>query len=234
MHIPKTGGTSVEHWANARHLSLKTVHETRCATLATSTCGSFFYGNSSHCGSTSKKHCVTAAAAAHADPSETTFCTVRDVVSRAVSTFNYRVGKQDCSTGVQRNKLNRWLWDVYLHGKRGVADVDNHDRPQVEFAAFCDHVLCFDRLAQDFAHLTRDARLLPGRSGEPLSRPADTFWRRPSNHTRVSTFFNLPQIRQISSVRQSTCTTAHLTPKVRGALLRAFANDTALYERTCM
>ena len=81
------------------------------------------------------RHCADAYATAHADPLETTFTVVREVVSRAVSSYNFRnarnPAKHNCTTPREVAHLEGWIDSVLLHRHaNGMGDIDNHDVPQ--------------------------------------------------------------------------------------------------------
>ena len=156
VHIPKTGGTAIEAWARKHRVSFHSAHEHQYKGCCSSLIRASSYNNSPddvlHHGATSRRHCLSLYSQSHADPGEETFCFVRDVLARAVSTYNMRAGK--ARPGCDQHRLNKWLVDTYL--LRG--DVDNHDKPQAAFVELCERTLCYERLQSDFSALLASMR----------------------------------------------------------------------------
>jgi len=233
VHIPKTGGTSIEAWAFKHHIRLHTRHQHgKCPSLLSALCNTThkpFFGNSTSCGSNSNRHCVQSYAAAFADPEEQTFSVVREPLARAVSTFNMRQGRNmKCSP----EKLASYIRNIYLHGSPGRGDPDNHDRPQVEFAAVSERILCFDRLQQDFTQLLRHAHQLAEPTGLDLPFLAPLL---PFNLSEraVDRFFALPHSHAGTHHVQGNCSVADLPGGLRDELLARFSADAALHRRVC-
>uniref|UniRef100_A0A7S0JCP8 Uncharacterized protein n=1 Tax=Calcidiscus leptoporus TaxID=127549 RepID=A0A7S0JCP8_9EUKA len=233
-HVPKTGGSSIGAWGYKHKIRFSTKHVSHCASNNNRSCAGNWFANSTRCGAVSIRHCVSSYAAAHADPAEQTFSFVRDVVSRAVSSYNFRTplaksGPDKC----RRQELARWIAGKYLHHVPGDGDDDNHDEPQSSFAAVSELVFCFERLQADFTELMRRARKLAAPTGldlpflgprgrvVPLTAAADA-----DKLTALPHFSGAP-------FEASRCTVADLPDALGQELRTRYAEDHELHQRVC-
>ncbi len=133
IHIPKTGGTSVEdqgkmhgvHWG--RHNQINTDTKSTCS----------FWHVPGRQDSTNIK---------------TTFCVVRDPYDRIKSEYGHR-NKKTREEHITPENFNHFVKENLREAKRN-SDVNNcHLRPQTEYTRYCDHVLRFENLESDFNNL---------------------------------------------------------------------------------
>ena len=135
LHIPKTGGESIEAWMSQSHVDGRAFNHPpgNCPSTMRNPKGTWF-------GSTSQTHCVRNFEAAANSSKVEGFCIIRDPYERALSVYNHRFSQHYSSANSTCNRvhLSYQLKKMLSHG-----DPDNYDRPQVEFARFCAHTLCF-------------------------------------------------------------------------------------------
>ena len=225
VHIPKTGGTSIQDFARfALHATVAShaVYQTSCNTTMIDEKNLRQFGAQSH------EHCVNSYEAAHRSPREETFCVLRRVLDRAVSVFNMRWGHTDqpCDSSTLRQRLLHMLHN---------GDIDNFDRPQHLFASTCEHVLCFDHLHANLTTLFRSARILNGnRQVVPPTNRSLIEWAARAGSgwvNQTSGLLVLPHGQHSQRYSAHQCKTSDLDNATRRALLdRYWVDRRFLYE----
>ena len=217
IHIPKTGGTSIESWAAAHHLALDSEHRQKCNSTRRSKWNNTLQA-------TSVRHCLSAVDQSFLDPQELGFCVLRDPLARALSSYNYRNAKRyttwftprpgSTRPRCQQVHFNFWLRDMLAFG-----EVDNHDVPQSRFAQSCSVRLCYGK--QTLQH--QFTALLRRWSEVAASRST---WR---HHAALHLNTTLPR----TLVSGAWCNASDLEAETTKLLLAHYASDVDLYRQTC-
>lgn len=211
IHIPKTGGTSIEAWAAQKRIDIMP-HARPCNSTR-------LYQR----GAQTRKHCVEQAALLGSQPEYTTFCVLRNPIARAVSSFNMRKG--GANPGCRAYMLNQWVPQFLERG-----DADNHDRPQGEFASHCAVRLCFGSLQREFSSLLKGARVED--NALKIGTPVDPTRRKADPLDTVLPAYR-PGATSLMTTAASSCTVSNVTDKTLLPLLAAYENDWRLYAATC-
>lgn len=131
IHIPKTGGTSIELWGKAN---------------------GFRWGKYDKSLEGDKKHGVIRCNSWHTPQSVSmeSFCVFRRPFERLQSEFRHRACEKEAKMGCDVAFFNAWARKI-LNGPLDANDC--HVLPQRAYLTFCDNVLVFDELQGQFSKL---------------------------------------------------------------------------------
>jgi hypothetical protein len=136
VHIPKTGGMSIQCTYKEQRWGSWFPHNKRCEASICHIC---------------HDHVIMK----NAFQNKKTFCVVRNPYDRLFSEYRFLRLPDDICT--MNTYIEKWALKVGMDKYYQ----DNHLRPQSEFAEWCDHVLCFDRLESDLNNLLLEYNIEP-------------------------------------------------------------------------